>query len=187
MKQVIVTFNYDPETDVVSDVKCSVDGIEKKKKTTKAKKDVVAELEAEAIITLESNKLVFNNKAVSDLKIAYEDRIIIKWVAEGKKMVPIIGKDISFDEEGAGNKVTKSNTVTYKGNANTILSEYGTEFSLKPYKDEIWNLVPIKLGGTISKPTVELDDVVKQAELLEPELLTETDETITIDELTFNL
>ena len=46
-------------------------------------------------------------------------------------MVPIIGSDIAFDEEGSGNKVTKSNTVTYKGNANTILAEYGTEFSLK--------------------------------------------------------
>ena len=35
MKQVIVTFNFDPETEMVSDVKCTVDGIEKKKKTTK--------------------------------------------------------------------------------------------------------------------------------------------------------
>lgn len=31
-------------------------------------------------------------------------------------MIPIIGKDVAFDEEGTGNKVTKSNTITYKEN-----------------------------------------------------------------------
>ena len=187
MKQVIVTFNFDPETELVSDVKCSIDGVEKKKKTTKTKKDIVTELEDEAVITLESNKLVFNNKAASVLEIAHESRIIIKWIPEGKKMVPIIGTDIAFNEEGSGNKVTKSNTVTYKGNANTILSEYGTVFSLKPYKDELWKLVSNKVGGTISKPAEELDTVIAQAELVEPELLTELDNDIEIDELTFQL
>ena len=34
----IITFNFDPETETVSDVKCSIDGVEKKKKTTKTKK-----------------------------------------------------------------------------------------------------------------------------------------------------
>ena len=41
MKQVIVTFNFDPETEIVSDVKCVVDGVEKKKKTTKKIKEVI--------------------------------------------------------------------------------------------------------------------------------------------------
>lgn len=187
MKQVIVTFNFDPETETVSDVKCSIDGVEKKKKTTKTKKDVVVELENEALINLETNKLVFNNKAAADLGITAGDRVVIKWIPEGKKMVPIIGSDIAFDEEGSGNKVTKSNTVTYKGNANTILAEYGTEFSLKPHLDNIWKLISNKVGGTISKPTEGLDDVIKQAESVEPELLTELDNEIEIDELTFQL
>lgn len=187
MKQVIVTFNFDPETELVSDVKCSVDGVEKKKKTTKTTKNVVVKLEDEALIELEANKLVFNNRAISDLNLNPGDRIIIKWIPEGKKMVPIIGTDIAFDEEGSGNKVTKSNTVTYKGNANTILGEYGVEFSLKPHSDNIWRLVPLKIGGTISKPTEELDTVIKQAESVEPELLTELDNNIEIDELTFQL
>ena len=101
MKQVIVTFNYDPETESVSDVKCTVDGVEKKKKTTKKVKDVEEEMAKEALITLESNKIAFNNKAVADMNIEYEDRIVIKWEkAEkgGKTMIPIIGKDVAFDE-----------------------------------------------------------------------------------------
>ena len=188
MKQVIVMFNFDPETEMVSDVKCTVDGIEKKKKTTRKVKDVVKELESEIKIILEPNKLVFNNLAASTMQIEYEDRIVIKWEQVGNQMIPIIGKDISFDEEGAGNKVTKSNTVTYKGKANTVLAEFGNEFTIIPYKENIWKLMPLNLqSGTVCQPTVSLDEVAAKTEEIEPELLVDTDDTTEIDELEFNL
>ena len=190
MKQVIVTFNFDPETEVVSDVKCTVDGIEKKKRTTKKAKDVVKELEVNSIITLESNKLVFNNRVASEMDLQYEDRIVIKWEKDekSKTMVPVIGKDISFGEEGTGNKVTKSNTVTYKGKANTILAEKGSEFTIEPFREGIWKLVPVnKIGGTVTEPVAPLEEILEISESTEPELLVESDETTEIDELKFNL
>lgn len=184
MKQVVVTFNFDPETELVSDVKCMVDGIEKKKKTTKKVKEVIEEMASEPIITLEPNKLVFNNKAVADMDIKYEDRIVIKWEKIDGKMAPIIGKDIAFDEEGTGNKVTKSNTVTYKGKANDILADLGTEFNILEKEEGIWRLVP--KGITINS-VPKLEEVYEEAEETEADLLVDTDDITEIDDLQFKL
>lgn len=184
MKQVIVTFNFDPETEIVSDVKCVVDGVEKKKKTTKKIKEVIEEMASEPIITLESNKLIFNNKAIADLELAYEDRVVIKWEKEDKHMIPVIGKDIAFEEEGTGNKVTKSNTITYKGKANEILADVGTEFTIQPIKDGIWKLVPTTVKA---EDNTSLEEVLEEAEKTEPVLLVNTDEDTEIDELQFQL
>lgn len=180
MKQVNVTFNYDAETDTVSDVKCMIDGIEKKKKTTRKAKDIaIEELAPEAIITLESNKLVFNNRAVSDMELNYEDRIVIKWKQEGKVMVPIIGKDTSFGEEGTGNKVTKTNTVTYKGKANTVLAERGSTFTLEKYSENIWKLV--STSQTVTDTVDKLEDIQVKAENTEADLIVDTDEETEVE------
>ena len=66
IKQITVTFDFDTETENVSNVKV-VNNTEKKKTTTKRLKDVETEMASTALITLESNKLVFNSKAISEL------------------------------------------------------------------------------------------------------------------------
>ena len=169
MKEVIVKFNFDPETELVSNIVCSIDGVEKKKKTTKKVKELIDDLATEAKITLETNKLVFNSKAVSEMNISYEDRLVIKWVKEKEKMVPVIGKDISFDEEGTGNKLTKSNTITYRGKANTVLAEFGSEFTLKDRSDGIWQLVSDKITSK------NMDTVQEEVSKIEPDLLVDSD------------
>lgn len=177
MKQVNVTFNYDAETDTVSDIKCMIDGIEKKKKTTRKAKDIVPEtLDSEAIITLEANKLIFNNRAIADMELAYEDRIVIKWKQEGKIMIPIIGKDISFGEEGTGNKVTKSNTVTYKGKANTVLAERGSSFTIEKYSENVWKLISTSQAVSVNDTVDKLEDIQVKAENVEADLIVDTDE-----------
>lgn len=183
MKQVIVTFNYDPVTDTVSDVQCSIDGVEKKRKTTRKVKDVVEEMSSIALVTLEPNKLVFNNKAVADMGLEYEDRIVIKWEKRGKQMIPIIGKDLAFNEEGTGNKVTKANTITYKGKANLVLADYGTEFTLSQIGEGIWELV----SNIQKSEDTTLESVIEDAIATEPDLLVTTDEETVIDKLTFQL
>lgn len=183
MKQVIVTFNYDPETDTVSDVQCSIDGVEKKRKTTRKVKDVVEEMSSIALVTLEPNKLVFNNKAVADMGLEYEDRIVIKWEKKGKQMIPIIGKDLAFNEEGTGNKVTKANTITYKGKSNLVLADYGTEFTLSQIGEGIWELI----SNIQKSEDTTLESVIEDAIATEPDLLVTTDEETVIDKLTFQL
>lgn len=184
IKQVSVTFEFDPETQEVTNLNCFIDGIEKKKKTTRSvKKEKEVILEEFSLVTLDTNKLILNNKAVQEMGVSYEDRIIIKYEQPDKKKrpIPIIGTDISHGEEGNGNKVTKTNTVSYRGNSNKILAEYGTEFKLNPIREGLWELV-----STNSKET---DIYVTQevAEKLDVTILVDGDENIQIDEMTFKL
>ena len=183
IKQVSITFDFNTETEEISNVK-TVGSVEKKTRTTKKVADVIEEMASEPIITLDPNKLIFNNKAVADLELEYEDRVVLEWKKEGKSkvMVPTIRKD---DE--AGNKVTKTNTVVCKGKANTVLAERGTEFTIVPFGDTegIWKLVSTS-GGTIEE-TSTLEEAIEQAEETEPELLVDTDEITEIDELKFKL
>jgi hypothetical protein len=183
IKGVIITFNFDTETELVSNVLCNVDGVEKKKRVTKAKAKVEEEMAAEPLIIREETKLVFNNKVVADMAIEYEDRIVIKWEKQGKTLIPIIGKDVAFDEEGSGNKVTKTNTVGYKGKQNAVLAEFGEVFTIVPHKEGIWKLVSTT-SPTTSKT---LEDTIKAVEKVEADLITEKDEEIEIDEMQFTL
>ena len=187
IKKVNVSFDFDPETNTVKNVNCFVDGVEKVKKTTTSKKtkDKKEELESTSLITLDSNKLVFNNKAISDMEIEYEDRIVIKYEKIGKENLPIIGKDLSFDEEGSGNKVTKSNTISYRGKVNTILSEYGTEFELVPHKEGIWRMVSLNKKDKVVQKTLESE--IKEFEEIKPEIITDDCTNYEISDLTFQL
>ena len=189
-KQVTVTFDFDETLGTVSNLKCVMDGIEKKKRTTKKQSDVIEELASEAVIKLEPNKLVFNNKAVADMELSTESRIKIGWEPEPKnkkKLFPVIGTDIAFDDEGAGNKMTKTFTVQYKGKQNTLLAELGTEFGIEEYKDGIWKLVS-KDEGVKPQGSVEtIKSISEKAENIDPELVVEGDETFEIDDLEFNL
>ncbi len=184
VKQISITFDFNTETEEVSNVK-TVASVEKKVRTvTKKLKDAVEEMASEPIITLDPNKLIFNNKAVADLELEYEDRVVIEWkkVGASKILVPTIRKD---DE--AGNKVTKSNTVVCKGKANTVLAEKGTEFTIVPFGDieGVWRLVPMSGGEVIDTETLE--DAIEAAEETEADLIVDTDETDEIDELLYKL
>lgn len=188
VKQVTVTFEFDPAEELVSNLKCFVDGVEKKKTTTRSsKKKEEPVMEDEAIITLDPGKLILNNKAVADMELAYQDRVIIKYekVKGSKLLIPTIAKD-----EEAGNKLTKTNTVAYKGNQNKILAEFGTEFGIEPYQGDIWRLVPKNAG---KKPIVEVskedtyEDVIAAAEEIDLTIITEDDENIEIDEMMFKI
>lgn len=185
-KQVTVTFEFDPTTEITSNLKCFIDGIEKKKVTTRSQKPKEIILEDEAIVTLEANKIAFNNRCTAQMGLEWQDRVIVKYekFANVSKPMPIIGKDLSFDQEGSGNKVTKTNTIAYRGKANTILAQYGTEFTLEFYKDGIWKLIT-KTGGD---DTMTYEKVVEQAEEIDVVVITdEGTEEIPINELGFKL
>lgn len=186
-KQITVTFEFDVDTQTVSKLNCFVDGVESKKKTTTkaSTKSKETTLEEKPMITLETNKYQFNNRAVSDMELAWEDRIVIKYEKlDGAKIpTPIIGKDEAFDEQGTGNKLTKTNSVAYRGKANTILAEYGTEFELVPFKAGRWKLVSVSGGKPIT-----YEEVVEQAEKIDVTILTDdTEEDNEIEEMTFSL
>lgn len=173
IKEIKVTFQFDPETELVSNLICSVDGVEKKKKaTSRKKKEEPIEMASEALITLEETKLVFNNKAVADMELEPEDRIILVYEQEkkSKKLIPVIGTDIAFDKEGSGNRLTKSFTVGYKGKQNAVLAEFGTEFALEPYGDGLWKMVS-------TDPNAKTIEAKAKPEKVKPEKASEKPKT----------
>lgn len=188
IKQISITFDFNTETEEVSNIKTIGSAEKKVRTTTKKLKDVADEMASEPIITLDPNKLIFNNKAIADLELVYEDRVVIEWKHVGKKMIPTIRKDSE-----SGNKVTKSNTVVCKGKSNTVLAEVGNEFTIVPFEgvEGVWTLVSTTQGTmTLNNNTDEistLESAIKEAEETEADLLVNTDEITEIDEIKFKL
>lgn len=72
-KQLFTNIHYD-ETESVSDVKCTVDGVEEKQKSK-----VEEEMAKEALITWNLIKWLLIIKLVADMNIEYEDQLLSKW------------------------------------------------------------------------------------------------------------
>jgi hypothetical protein len=71
--------------------------------------------------------------------------------------VPVIGTDTAFGTKG-GNKITKSNTVSFRGAANEKLSEFGTEFKLEPSEDSgIFYMIGDKMNNIIPDDSIDIE------------------------------
>jgi hypothetical protein len=134
-----------------------------KSSTTKKTTSKVDE-NPEPLITLEANKLVLTKGAVEALNPCEDCRIDIKYKKKDKKLVPVIGTDAAFGTK-AGNKLTKTNTVSYRGAANDKLAAYGTVFKLVPTdEDGIFYLVGDKNPVEPEAPK-ELVDIESELEV----------------------
>lgn len=125
-----------------------------KKQATKATK---VEENAEPLITLDSNKLILTTGAVEMMNICADCRVDIKYKKKDKASVPVIGTDAAFGTKG-GNKLTKTNTVSFRGAANDKLAEYGTTFKIEPSEDEgIFYLIGDKVNNPIPDDVVDIE------------------------------
>ena len=110
----------------------------------------------EPLITLDSNKLVLTTGAVQMMNICADCRIDIKYKKRDRISVPVIGTDEAFGTKG-GNKLTKTNTISFRGVANEKLSEYGTTFKIEPSEDEgIFYLIGDKMKSIIPDDTIDI-------------------------------
>lgn len=154
----------------------SVDTKATKSATKTSTKASAAKVDAnpDPIITLDSNKLILTQGAVDLLQVCADCRVDIKYKKKDKKAVPIIGTDAAFGTK-SGNKLTKSNTVSYRGAANEKLSAYGTTFKLEPTEDKgIYYLV----GDRVQEENSVPDEIID----IENELDIESLDNINIDE-----
>lgn len=96
-----------------------------------------------AIVEVGDNKLILSKDATVALNVKPKDRIAINyWNVDKETTFPVIGRSEWFTDPTDGNKLTKGNTVSYRGQQRTILLEYGTRFKMKRFKN--WfKLVPI--------------------------------------------
>jgi len=157
--KVLFTYEQDDETGEVKVLNREVvnDDLPKAKKTSSSKKATKkADESSEPQLILEENKYSLNSAAVELLGVEPEDRLDIKMEKRGKTRVPVIGCNTAFGTQG-GNRLTKSNTVSYRGKNHDVLAEYGTVFSFKETdKEGIYELV-----GDLPIPEEKEDENVK--------------------------
>ena len=125
-----------------------------KRQVSKATK---VEENQDPLITLDSNKLVLTTGAVQMMNICSDCRIDIKYKKRDKMSVPVIGTDEAFGTKG-GNKLTKTNTISFRGSANEKLAEYGTTFTIEPSEDEgIFYLIGDKMNSLLPNDAIDIE------------------------------
>lgn len=188
--KMMITFDYDPETNEYKPLKQEIVK-DKVQKVTKAEE---AEDSAEPQITLEANKYVLNKAAATLMGVEWENRLDIKYqpVEKGGMMFPIIGTDTVWKTK-SGNKLTKSLTVSCRGNANELLSKYGDTFTVTPWKGHEGLFVMIgNKDRSEEEPTIKDDNIsIKEDENPVEDLPLDTEldneEAYKIDDLSFEI
>ena len=132
--EMLLTYDFDPATGEMTPVSCKLVSEKEAKSTSKSKTSSTSKKSEENIpetgILLESNKLILSEEAASLLGVEADDRIAITYEKKGRFLLPVIGVD-----EKKGNKLTKSNTISYRGKAHDELARYGTSFTMEPTKN----------------------------------------------------
>lgn len=95
-------------------------------------------------IILEENKLLLTSEALTLLNAQPGNRIAVNYIQVSSEYTfPVIAKAEYFIDPEAGNKLTKSNTVSFRGIQNKTLNLYGVNFVLEFYKEGIYKMVSI--------------------------------------------
>lgn len=128
-----ISFDFDELNKTVSNIKVvTVDNTPKEDNIDKA------------ILEVSDCKLVFSSKALKLMNVNYGDRIAVNYVQQNNEVTfPVVGKSNIFADPNAGNKVTKTNTVSFKGTQKDLLLKYGQKFELEEYKPGMFKLKTI--------------------------------------------
>lgn len=155
--RVIFTYDVNPETGEMKLLAKEETTVDTTNETKPKKSSTKADNNPEPLVTLDSNKLILTQGAVDLLQVCEDCRVDIKYEKKDKQQRPVIGTDVAFSTKG-GNKLTKSNTVSYRGAANEKLATYGTVFKLEPTENKgIYYLVGDKNPEEIQVPEEIID------------------------------
>ena len=113
------------------------------------------------------NKVKLSKAAVELLSANAKDKIAINyWTVDNELTFPVIGKAEVFTDGDGGNSLTKSNTISYRGQQRTILLEYGSFFKLETFKDGMFKLVKIEQETSdLTNETIDLKDLDNLSDL----------------------
>ena len=154
---ILFHYNVDENTGEITFIGKEEITVDTATSTKRQAKPVKVEANIEPLITLDSNKLVLTTGAVDMMKICPDCRVDIKYKNKDKVSVPVIGTDAAFGTKG-GNKLTKTNTVSFRGSANEKLAEYGSVFKLEPSEDEgIFYLIGDKMNKPIEDEAIDIE------------------------------
>ena len=93
-------------------------------------------------VELTSNRLILSKDCVTLLNLSPGERVTVAYYSlSNQETIPLIGKSSAITDEFDGNKLTKSNTVSFRGQQNEVLKLYGNFFCLEDFKTNIYKLV----------------------------------------------
>lgn len=143
-----ISFDFDEVTQKVSNLKVT--------SLSKVNLD-----EGEPLVQLMDNKLKLTPKAIEMIGAQVGDRIQVNyWTENNHNTFPLIGRSEFFTDKEEGSKLTKSNTVSFRGNKNTVLKVYGELFKLEEFKDNMFRLVKVKTENEATETEQkELEDL----------------------------
>jgi hypothetical protein len=154
---ILFHYNVDENTGEITFIGKEEITVDTATSTKRQAKPVKVEANIEPLITLDSNKLVLTTGAVDMMQICPDCRVDIKYKKKDKVSVPVIGTDAAFGTKG-GNKLTKTNTVSFRGSANEKLAEYGSVFKLEPSEDEgIFYLIGDKMNKPVEDEAIDIE------------------------------
>lgn len=154
---ILFHYNVDENTGEITFIGKEEITVDTATSTKRQAKPVKVEANIEPLITLDSNKLVLTTGAVDMMNICPDCRVDIKYKKKDKVSVPVIGTDAAFGTKG-GNKLTKTNTVSFRGSANEKLAEYGSVFKLEPSEDEgIFYLIGDKMNKPVEDEAIDIE------------------------------
>lgn len=134
-----ISFDFDELTGKVSNIQ--VDGNAKPKTKAKRKKSA----DSRPLLEVDENKLILSDALVEALQIEAGERLNINyWTVDASTTFPLIGKSEMFSDKAAGNKLNSANTVSFRGVQRNVLLEYGTLFTIEPWQEGIFKLIPLE-------------------------------------------
>jgi hypothetical protein len=162
-----ISFNFDEANKTISNLKCE--------EITQERKIVS---NGKPIVEVGENKLIISPEALRLINATAGDRITVNYIQKSKELtIPVIGKSEIFSDSDAGNKLTKSNTVSFKGKQRTILLEYGSVFTLtETHKNGMCQLISTNEDDSPEVTELEIPDM---------EIEEMTDNFENLDELPF--
>lgn len=166
-----ISFDFDETTKKVSNIKVVSD----------TPKEV--DLTNPTLLVLD-NKLKLSDSAIALLNATANDRIAINyWPVNNEETFPVIGRAEVFTDKDGGNRLTQTNTVSFRGRQRDTLLIYGDQFTLEEFKDGMFKLVPIK---SVNDETQVLNEAEEDLEIVQNVLDEEIiDETFDFDDLPF--
>lgn len=133
-------------------------------------------------LQLNTNNFALNQAACDLLKITTGDTVHINYPKKDGYYVPAIGPSEAFGVK-AGNKLTKTLTVSFRGAANAKLAEFGTNFELiESDRPGIFYLKGDKIVEVKNEDAIEIDESFELDDLEDIDLdLDESTDISTID------
>ena len=131
------------------------------KKSSTKKSSKVNDDDPEPKLYLEGNKYILNAAAIEALGVEVGDTIDIKNQKIGNTRVKVIGSSETFGTK-SGNKLTKSNSVSYRGKSNEELAVLGDIFTLTPHSnaDGLFILTGNKQPNAVESVPEDEDEIM---------------------------